>query len=96
MASLPLGYFFLYRLFGLPAIAVSIGSNVAITALTAKVVTQKTVSETKLRELSKQQEGILNELAANLPIWKLYGWSSFFIAKLDKLTLEMERIGRWK
>ena len=27
LATLPLGYFFLYRLFGLPAIAVSIGAN---------------------------------------------------------------------
>ena len=71
MASLPLGYFFFYRLFGIPAVLVSIGANVAVTALTARVITQKTVSEAKLRALQKQQEGILNELASNLPIWKL-------------------------
>jgi hypothetical protein len=41
--------------------------------------------------LSRPQ-GILNELATNLPIWKLYGWSDFFITKLNKLTLEMEMV----
>ena len=77
LATLPLGYFFLYRLFGLPAIVVSIGANVAISTLTARVTTQKTISEQKLRELRKKQEGILHDLSANLPIWKLYGWSDF-------------------
>ena len=82
IASMPLGYFFLYRLYGVPAIAVSIVANIAITALTARMTTQKSRSEAKLRELSKQQESILHELAGNLPIWKFYGWSHFFIAKL--------------
>ena len=95
MASMPLGYFFLYRLYGLPAVAVSIIANAAITALTARVTTQKSRSQATLRELSKQQEAVLHELAANLPIWKFYGWSHFFIAKLDHLALEMQRVGRW-
>jgi hypothetical protein len=95
MASMPLGYFFLYRLFGVPAIAVSIGANLGITALTTRVISHKTKTEAKLRELRKQQEGILHELAANLPIWKFYGWSRFFTSKLDRLTIELERVGRW-
>ena len=94
-ATLPLGYFFLYRLFGLPAIIVSIGANVGISALSGKVGKQKTVSEEKLRDLRKRQEGILNDLSANLPIWKLYGWTDFFIDKLNDLTVELETVGRW-
>ena len=74
---------------------VCIGANIGITALTARVTTQKTVSEAKLRALQKQQEGILNELAANLPIWKLYGWPNFFIKKLNKLTEDLEKAGQW-
>lgn len=94
-ATLPLGYFFLYRLFGLPAIIVSIGANVGISALAGKVGKQKTVSEEKLRDLRKRQEGILNDLSANLPIWKLYGWTDFFVEKLNDLTVELETAGRW-
>ena len=60
-----------------------------------RVTTQKTTSEQKLRTLRKKQEGVLNEFAANLPIWKLYGWGGFFIKRLDKLTDEMEVTGRW-
>eukprot|EP01047_Picozoa_sp_COSAG01_P007296 COSAG01_NODE_275_length_19669_cov_8.676188_20_plen_355_part_00 len=70
LATLPAGYYFLHRLFGLPAVVVSIGANVGISAVAARVTTQKTVSERKLRELRKKQEGVLNDLAANLPIWK--------------------------
>ena len=95
IASMPLGYFFLYRLYGIPAIGVSIIANVAITALTARMTTQKSRSQAKLRELSKQQEAVLHELAGNLPIWKFYGWSNFFISKLEDLALEMQRVGRW-
>ena len=95
MASMPLGYFFLYRLYGIPAIGVSIVANFAITALTARMTTQKSRSQAKLRELSKQQEGVLHELAGSLPIWKFYGWSNFFISKLEDLALEMQRVGRW-
>jgi hypothetical protein len=70
LATLPAGYYFLHRLFGLPAVVVSIGANVGISAVAARVTTQKTVSERKLRELRKKQEGVLNDLATNLPIWK--------------------------
>lgn len=94
-ATLPLGYFFLYRLFGLPAIAVSIGANVGISALSAKVGRQKTISEEKLRDLRKKQEGILHDLSSNLPIWKLYGWTDFFIDKLNRTVLDLETAGRW-
>ncbi len=94
-ATLPIGYFFLYRLFGLPAIVVSIGANVGISALSAKVGNQKTISEEKLRDLRKKQESILHDLSANLPIWKLYGWTDFFIDKLNGLTVELETVGRW-
>ena len=92
-ATLPLGYFFLYRLFGLPAIAVSIGANVGISSLSAKVGKQKSISEEKLRDLRKKQEGVLHDLSANLPIWKLYGWTDFFIDKLNKLTAELASTG---
>ena len=95
MASLPLGYFFLYRLFGFAAIGVSIVANLGITALTARMTTQKSIAQAKLRELAKKQEALYHELVTNLPIVKLYGWSKFFTAKLDKLTLELERQGRW-
>ncbi len=95
IASLPLGYFFLYRLYGLAAIVVSILANLAVTALTARLTTQKSIAQAKLRELSKKQEAIYHDLAANLPIWKFYGWSHFFLAKLNKLTDELERQGRW-
>jgi hypothetical protein len=53
--SLPLGYFFLYRLYGVAAIGVSIVANVVITAITARLTTQKSISQGKLRELSKKQ-----------------------------------------
>lgn len=100
VATLPLGYFFLYRLFGPAAIAVSIAANVGISAIAAKVGTKKTKTEQKLRELRKKQEGILNELAANLPIWKLYGWTDYFVERLNSLTDEQEQTGRlnaaWK
>jgi hypothetical protein len=66
MASMPLGYFFLYRLFGVAAIAVSIGANLGITAVNSRVQSQKTISEAKVRALQKQQEAILNELASNV------------------------------
>ena len=65
----------------------SIGANVGISALSAKVGAQKTVSEEKLRHLRKKQEGILHDLSANLPIWKLYGWTDFFVDKLNGLTV---------
>ena len=95
IASLPLGYFFLYRLYGLAAIVVSILANLGATALTARLTTQKSIAQAKLRELSKKQEAIYHEVAANLPIWKFYGWSNFFLSKLNKLTGELERQGRW-
>jgi hypothetical protein len=43
VATLPLGYFFIYRLFGLPAVVISIAANLGITALTAKAMAQKVV-----------------------------------------------------
>ena len=49
-------------------------ANFLITALTARVSAQKTKAEQKRRELLKQQEAKLNELASHLPIWRLYGW----------------------
>ncbi len=82
IASLPLGYFFLYRLYGLAAIAVSILANAGVTALTARLTTQKSIAQGKLRELAKKQEGIYHDLASNLPIWKFYGWTNFFVSKL--------------
>ena len=54
-------------------------ANVAISTLAARVGKQKTVAEQRLRALRKKQEGLLNELASNLPVWKLYGWSGMFI-----------------
>ena len=44
LLSLPVGYFFLYRLFGVAAIVVSIGANVGISTLAARVGKQKTVA----------------------------------------------------
>lgn len=95
LASLPIGYFQLYRLFGVPAIAVSISANFLITALTARVSAQKTKAEQKRRELLKQQEAKLNELASHLPIWRLYGWGDMFITKLNQLTEQLQTQGKW-
>ena len=95
MASLPLGYYFLYRLYGLAAIAVSILANAAVTALTARLTTQKSIAQGKLRDLAKKQEAIYHDLAANLPIWKFYGWSNFFVSKLcanNVMCLELTQL----
>ena len=54
----------------------------AVTALTARLTTQKSIAQGKLRDLAKKQEAIYHDLAANLPIWKFYGWSNFFVSKL--------------
>ena len=59
-ASLPLGYFFIYRLFGFTAVLISIGTNFGITAATAKVLAQTEIADKKLRELRKKQEDSLN------------------------------------
>eukprot|EP01051_Picozoa_sp_SAG22_P028528 SAG22_NODE_10110_length_552_cov_1.571744_2_plen_67_part_01 len=63
MATLPLGYFFIYRLFGLPSVLISILANFGITALTTKVIAQKTVADERLRELRKKQEVSHNALS---------------------------------
>eukprot|EP01052_Picozoa_sp_SAG31_P009029 SAG31_NODE_467_length_15267_cov_13.792919_5_plen_364_part_00 len=89
------GYFFLYRLYGVSAIAVSLVANAGISALAARVGKQKTVAVQKVRVKLKQQEALLNELAANLPIWRLYGWGNMFISKLNKVTAELQTAGRW-
>eukprot|EP01052_Picozoa_sp_SAG31_P004096 SAG31_NODE_166_length_21670_cov_22.507719_14_plen_412_part_00 len=94
-ATLPVGFYFLYRLFGAPAVAVSIAVAVGITFVTSKVGSQKTISDQRLRELRKKQEAVLKEFAADLPIWKLYGWEKYFVDRLNLLTKDMERIGRW-
>jgi ABC-type multidrug transport system fused ATPase/permease subunit len=95
VATLPIGFFFLQRLFGFAAIGASVVIGGGVIALASKVGDQKTKSEQKLRSLRKKQEAILNELAANLPIWKLYGWADYFVERLNKLTGEMETVGRW-
>lgn len=95
VATLPVGFFFLWRLFGFAAIAASAAIGAAVIALVAKVGDQKTKSEQKLRSLRKKQEAVLNELASNLPIWKLYGWADYFVERLNVLTIEMETVGRW-
>jgi ABC-type multidrug transport system fused ATPase/permease subunit len=100
VASLPLGYYFFYKLFGLPAVLVSITTNFGLTAITAKVMARKTAADKRLRELRKKQEDALNELAGSLPIWKLYGWTGMFIGRLETLTEELQAAGRvaavWK
>jgi ABC-type multidrug transport system fused ATPase/permease subunit len=95
LASLRIGYYYLYKLFGVPAVAVSIMANVGITALTARVSAQKTKAEQKRRALLKKQEDQLNQLASNLPIWRLYGWGDLFIRKLNELTHQLQRQGNW-
>ena len=95
VASLPAGYFFIYRLFGLAAVLVSIGVNFGITAATAKVMALTEAADKQLRELRKRQEDSLTELSDALPIWKLYGWTNMFIGRLDTLTEELQVAGRW-
>eukprot|EP01043_Picozoa_sp_COSAG02_P009580 COSAG02_NODE_327_length_24561_cov_92.867754_19_plen_797_part_00 len=95
VATLPIGFFFLWRLFGIAAIGASAAIGAGVLGLVAKVGNQKTKTEQKLRSLRKKQEAVLNELASNLPIWKLYGWADYFVARLNKLTTEMETVGRW-
>jgi hypothetical protein len=35
------------------------------------------------------------QLASNLPIWRLYGWGDMFITRLNALTDELQRQGKW-
>lgn len=70
----------------------SLGANVVITALTARISKQKTYAEQKRRELLKRQENQLNQLASNLPIWRLYGWGDMFVSTCTVLSSEVIRL----
>jgi len=56
MASLPMGYYFIYKLFGFTAVLISIGTNFGITALSAKVLDLTQAADERLRALRKKME----------------------------------------
>ena len=93
--TVPCAAYFLLDKFGAPGVVAGAVAGAGLSLAAAKVGKEKTKSEQELRSLRKKQEAVLNELASNLPIWKLYGWVGYFIDRLNTLTDELERAGRW-
>ena len=69
--TVPCAAYFLLDKFGAPGVVAGVAAGAGLSLAAAKVGKEKTKSEQELRSLRKKQEAVLNELASNLPIWKL-------------------------
>lgn len=96
VATVPIAYYNLYRLFGKASIAACIIVNVLVNTLTTKLNALKAKEVQKERSLTKRQESLLEELSSHLDVWKVYGWADRWCKLLRDNAKALNRNSRWQ
>ena len=93
--KIPVACFCLYQLFGGAAAAASVAvivANYFLQKCFDKSI--KRARETS-RELAKDQERLLSELAGHLKMWRQYGWVHMFVTKLTTNSKKLASADKW-